>query len=146
MQISVYSHEGPAMAGREMHKSAKHYIDLGDLIHYSFADFYELVKNIPYRNDPSILYNSEIIARPKYLFRAGELDCKKKAVLIAAYCNAQKPRISYKFAAISERPDKALHHVLPIVNINSGWIVADPTYRKYYIGQGKTNLTKFRII
>jgi hypothetical protein len=146
MKISVYNHGGPGMAGREMHKSAKYFTDLKDLIHYSFEDFYEYVRNIPYRNDPSILYNSEIIARPKYLFTAGKLDCKKKAVLIAAHCNGQKPAIPYKFGAISERPDKILHHVLPIVKINNGWVVADATYRKYYMGEGKTNLTKFRII
>lgn len=145
-KISVYNHGGPKMAGREMHKSAKHSQDLQDLNFLSFQQYYDFVRQMPYRDDPTILYNAEIVARPYYLFQAKKLDCKKKATLIAAYCNGQVPKISYKFIAISKRPDKMLHHVFPICKINDGWIVVDPTYSSYFIGEPQTGITKVKIL
>jgi hypothetical protein len=146
MKIEVFKHKGPRFTVKKMYEAAKHKEDIGDLKNLSFEDYFNQIKNIPYRDDPDILYNSEIISRPLFCLNAGKLDCKKKAILMGAFCNSQRPPLKFKYVVSSERPDKKLHHVFPIVKLGKSWLVADPTYKYYYLGQGKKKLTKAEIL
>jgi len=138
-------HRGPKNTGKEMKKSAKHYRDLGKLAKLPFDAFYYFVRSIPYQDDPKFIDNGELVARPKYLLKAKNLDCKKKAVLIMAWCEAQFPKIKYILLGTSERDDKRLHHTFPCVKLKNKWITADATYQKYKLAMPK-KLTKFEVI
>jgi hypothetical protein len=146
MKISVYNHRGPRFTAKKMRESAKFTEDIGNLKELSFQDYYETIKNIPYIDDPQILYRAELVARPKYLLYGQSLDCKKKSILMGAYCNAQLPKLKFKFIGSSERSDRLLHHVFPIVKLNNQWVVADATFKRYFLGEGKPFLTKYEIL
>jgi len=146
MKIKVLKYGGPRKTMREMKKSSQYGEDLGHLSRLSLIDFFDFVKNIPYIDDPRVFSNAELVARPKYLLNAGALDCKKKAVLISAWCNSQKPKLKNKFVASSDRKDKSLHHVFPIILTNSGWVVADATFSSYFIGKKKPKITHTEVV
>lgn len=102
---------------------------------------FDIVKKIPYKRDPA---NIEILMRPEIIWkrrRAG-MDCKKKAILIAAWARHNLGPGSYKFVATSSAPNGRLHHVFPVVKIGNGWIILDGTYRIQKINQPKFGLTK----
>lgn len=110
----------------------------------SLSDFFDFVKNIPYRKDPSPI---EIVARPYYILKYSHLgmDCKKKGTLIAAFLRYK----NYKYRAIgsSQRPDKRIHHIFfqfydPMKNI---WTNADATYNTGKIGEVK-KVTKWEVL
>jgi len=146
MKIKVYEHKGPKFTVKQMYKSAKFAGDIGNLKNLNFEDYYDVIRMIPYRSDPNIFEKREIVSRPLYSFNAGKLDCKKKGVLIGAYCNGQKPKIKFKFCISSERPDGVFHHVFPIVKLNGDWIIADATYQHYFLGKPKPGITKIKVL
>ena len=88
-------------------------------------DYFRIIRSIPYRRDPR---PREILARPAHLikYRRNGLDCKKKAILMAAY--AKMNNIKYRFIASSRRADKKIHHVYPEIQINNRMIDTDATY------------------
>lgn len=98
------------------------------------SDYFFLVKNIPYRQDPK---PREIIARPKYLFkyRKNGLDCKKKALLVAAW--AKNNNIPFRFIASSNRPNRHIHHVFPELYFSGRYVITDATYPKNSINMKK---------
>ena len=146
MKIKVQKYAGPRNTMKEMKNSSTYFEDLGHLNKLSFEAFFDFVKNIPYIEDPRVFKNSELVARPKYLLNAEKLDCKKKAVLISAWCNGQKPKIKNKFVATSDRKDKSLHHVFNFIFINNGWLIADATFSGYFIGQNKPKVTHHEVL
>lgn len=89
-------------------------------------EVHEVVRSIPYRKDVEPV---EVVARPARLLN-GEfsrgLDCKKKAVLIAAW--AARRGYPYKLVATSKRPDRKFHHVFPMVRLSGEWVNMDATY------------------
>lgn len=97
-----------------------------------------MVRKIPYRRDDSPI---EVVARPKYLIEraAGGLDCKKKAVLLGAWLNANgfQPLKDWRFVAMSSKPSGQIHHVFPQVNMAGEWKNADATYRYMRLMQRK---------
>ncbi len=144
MKLKVMRHLGPSRTAREMKRSAEHWKDLGVLASWDLESFFDYVRKIRYIDDPNILKNGEIVARPKYLLSVPALDCKKKAVLMASWANANKK--PYKFIAVSDRSDGELHHVFTIIKDGSTWLVADPTYRSYFLGEPKVGLTKIKVL
>lgn len=94
----------------------------------SLQDFFNLLKNIPYRRDPRPV---EVVARPYYLFKYRNLglDCKKKAIMSAAY--AKYRGLPYRFIGSSNRPDKKIHHIFVQIKLDGEWLNFDNTYKEY---------------
>jgi hypothetical protein len=93
----------------------------------TLPEFFDFVKNIPYRRDPKPI---EIVARPYYIIkhRALGMDCKKKNSLICSFLRMK----NYKYRAIgsSSRPDFAIHHIyMELYDQKRGqWRPVDATY------------------
>lgn len=100
------------------------------------VEYFNYVKNIPYRRDPK---PREILARPAHIAKFSELgaDCKKKALMIAAWLKLNK--IPFRFIAASRRPDKRIHHVFPQGRIADQWVNLDATYKRYRIGMPRSD-------
>lgn len=144
MELGIKNSVGPRRIGVLMHRSAKFSDDIGELKNLSLESFYNRIKNIPYERDDNIFGEGvQLVARPKYLLGAKLLDCKKKAIFIAAWCNAQTPKVKYKFIATSERIDKELHHVFNILYYKGYWIIVDSTLSRYSLGKSKPKITRF---
>ena len=103
-----------------------------------FPRFYNFVRRIPYRRDDAPV---EVVARPRYLVEraSGGLDCKKKAILLGAWLNANgyRPMKEWRFVAMSSKPSGSIHHVFPQVNMSGEWKNADATYRYMRLLQPK---------
>ncbi len=147
MQVIERMHGGKVLTGEEMYRLAKTYAsDLGNNLDKSLERWFNVVLEIPYMDDSKLMQNpsDEILARPKYLLNPAifpALDCKKKAILIGAWCAGQNPPVPFRFIAVSEKPDKKIHHVFTQVRQFPGWITADPTYSNYKLGEGKPQTT-----
>lgn len=103
----------------------------------SLQEFFDFVKNIPYRRDPRPL---EIVSRPYYIIKHRKLghDCKKKSVLCGSYLRMK----NYKYRAIgsSSRPDKKIHHIFMqlLDPKDQQWKNVDATYPHYNLFEQKT--------
>jgi len=42
---------------------------------------------------------------------------------------------------MSERPDKEVHHVFPVLCIGGKWVNADATYNRHQLGAAKPEMT-----
>jgi hypothetical protein len=91
-------------------------------------EFFDFVKNIPYRRD---VRGIEVISRPAKIIESKDLgmDCKKKAILIGAYLKNRN--IPYRLMSSSKRPDRKIHHVYPQAQIDGIWYNLDATYNHY---------------
>ncbi len=140
-------HGGKVLTGQEMYRLCREfYRDLGSHLGKSAERWFDFVAAIPYVNDSELTggTDDEIVARPRYLldrFMFPALDCKKKAILIGAWCEGQNPRVPYRFIATSEKPNNAIHHVFTQIRKFPGWVNADPTYPEYRFGEGKRETT-----
>ncbi len=116
--------------------------DLGFNSSLPFDVWHARVCAIPYRSDDEIFPVSEngvveVVARPAYLLDPSiwpALDCKKKAILVGAWC--KKNNVPYVYVASSEYPSREIHHVLPVIFDGNRWVTADATLPGYKIGQG----------
>lgn len=106
----------------------------------TLQEFFDFVKNIPYRKDPKPI---EIVARPYYIVKHRKLgmDCKKKAVAIGAFLRMK----NFKYRAIgsSNRPDQKVHHIyLQLFDPDEmEWKNVDATYSHYKLFEQKKNET-----
>jgi hypothetical protein len=114
-------------------------IPINDL---SLKDYFNYVKNIPYRQDRNPL---EIVVRPYYILKHQNLgmDCKKKAILIGSYCKLNN--IPFRFIGSSKRSDKKVHHIFPQILLNGEWKNFDATY-DYYKPFERKNLTYAEVL
>ena len=150
MKFTVYPHRGKEFTGKWIYEYAEKYKnDIGDLKNADILDYFNLVRNIPYVNDPELFRReyTELVARPGFCLQADKLDCKKKACLIGAYCECNN--FPYILVSCSEKPDKEIHHVFPAVCLDGKkkkYINFDATYPNMYIGQPKTFLTFAEIL
>jgi hypothetical protein len=113
-------------------------IFVGDvpLSDFGLRDFYNFVKNIPFRKDPRPI---EIIARPYLIVKHKDLgmDCKKKSVLVGSYCEYNN--IPYRLVISSKRGDKKCHHIfVQIEGPDGSWKNVDATYPEYNIFEPKS--------
>lgn len=128
-------------------ESAEYYRDLGDYLDSSLQQFFDFVRQIPYREDPS---DMEVVMRPKYMLygngslQLAGLDCKKKSILIGAWLNAHG--IPWRLLAVSERPDKQIHHVFVQAKIEGQWRNIDPTLSSYKLFEAKPLVTDGEIL
>lgn len=129
--------------GRAMYSLAVSFADdLGTLAGEKLSKFYNRVKNIPYQRDPKGL---ETIARPGLLLKEfPSLDCKKKAILMAAFFRKNKK--PFRFVAVSEIPSKKIHHVFVQVFLRGQWRNVDATYSKYKLFEPKPRITRAEIL
>lgn len=58
-------------------------------------------------------------------------DCDDKSILAA--CIFERKKIPYRFAVVSTKPDKQLHHVYLEIMHGGKWLPFDPTYKHYKI-------------
>jgi hypothetical protein len=95
---------------------------------FSLAGIFDFVRTLPYKRDVKPV---EVVARPRTLLLGsnGGLDCKKKAVILGAYCH--RNRLPYRFMAVSTRKNRSIHHVFPQVKIDGNWLNLDATYSHY---------------
>lgn len=109
---------------------------------FTIIEWFNLVRKIPYKIDIKPI---EVIARPKFLLMKSNLglDCKKKAILIAAWAKCNN--IEFRFMTSSRRLDKKIHHVFPQLFLNNKWLNLDATYREYKPFESKT-VTKAEIL
>jgi hypothetical protein len=100
----------------------------------SLVDYFDYIKNIKYRMDRK---PREILARPaiSLKFKNAGIDCKKKALLIAAW--SKQNNIPFRFVASSRRPDRQVHHVFPQLYISGRYINVDATYPTNSINEKK---------
>lgn len=140
-----FPHRGRENVGRWMYWLSKCFnSDLGALSQLPFSDFYHKIWSIPYISDDLLLLDpyTEVVARPGLLLTWAAtpgLDCKKRAILIGAWCEANN--VPWELVAMSERPDKEIHHVFPLVLIGDQWVNADATYSYHQLGAAKPELT-----
>lgn len=110
--------------------------DIGELANKGLHDYYDYVKSMPYRRDPS---GVEVVPRPKYIIKYGfgiGRDCKKQSIMMSSW--AHENGIPYKLSVVSGRPDKKPHHIFVCVKIDGHWIDVDATYPNYKIGNNKS--------
>jgi hypothetical protein len=134
---SVQILKSRSQTGREIKRLAKkYYNDLGNFLETPLDKFYSYVKNIPYQEDPR---GQEIVKRPAYLLSGRTKDCKKAAVLIGSWLEAHG--IPWRLVAVSERPDREIHHVFNQARIDGEWKNIDATYPDYKLFQPKPEVT-----
>ena len=126
--------------GRRMYSLARRFSgDLHEIYHdgksladHSLQEMFNLVKELPYRRDDAPI---EIVARPRYIVKMadGGIDCKKKAVMLGAWCQVNGFRApgQWRFVSVSHRPDKVIHHVFPQIKLQGYWKNIDATYPEY---------------
>lgn len=92
---------------QKMLKMAHDYFaDCQEFAHLNLAEFYEVVKNLPY-----IDYGvHEVIKRPCYTLREGG-DCDNKAVLLASFCLLKYPKMPQFYKVIQPENSKGFEHV-----------------------------------
>lgn len=110
----------------------------GDVAPYatmSIQEFYDKVKNIPYRFD--LDKNGrlvEILQRPLYTLNGRGFggDCDDKAICMGAW--AYLNGLPFRFKAVGKRLNGNLHHVYPEIYMNGEWLVCDATYNHNTLG------------
>lgn len=146
MIIKILNHGGYDWTANLMYFFATNFDDDLKFTKLSLNEFFDYLKNIPYQYDGEYFKDeAEFIGRPKHLVKMPKLDCKKKAILSGYYF--KKNNIPFRFIGISERADKKIHHVFAQFwdKLIRQWINFDATLPDYYINQGKTDLTNYRL-
>ena len=117
--------------------SVKYQNDAAMYGHLSLIQYYDLIKNIPYKPDPA---KKEFIQRPYYTLnqRGQGGDCDDKAICIGAYCALAS--IPFRFVACGKKTGGRLHHVITEVLLDDGkgskqWLHVDATYSFNTIGK-----------
>lgn len=115
-----------AQTGVLMHEMVRRYYrDMMPYAKYSLGEIFDIVKSIPFREDP---YHEETLQRPAHtmLSRAWGGDCDDKSICLASWavCNDYP----YEFIACRAFEKGALHHVYPEIFINGQWTICDATY------------------
>lgn len=141
--------------GEEMHRLINKYSTDLDKISVSLhgnnvplskltlQQYFDMVRRIPYRRD---IKQIEVVARPRKILRGSSngCDCKKKAILMAAWCN--RNNVPFRLIASSRLPTGRIHHVFPQALLNkNGWTNIDATYPQYRIGETK-KITKAEVL
>jgi transglutaminase-like putative cysteine protease len=148
--ITFHNLDTKDQTGREMYRLIDQYS--GDIhsIHVkgvplsrlNLFDFFDFVRNIPYRKD---IKGIEVVSRPAKIIDSKNvgMDCKKKSILISAYLKHRG--IPFRLIASSKRPDKRIHHVFPQMKIDGKWLNMDATYKDYKPLELKT-VTKAEVL
>jgi hypothetical protein len=143
IDFGFLNHGGKSLTGKWMyHYAEKFSRDIGGLKNLPFPSYYDRVKSIPYMSDDDLFPENpdeviEVVARPGYLMNRRQfpaLDCKKKSILCGAWAAAN--RRPFYFLAVSELPNKKIHHVVTALDYNGrGLQLVDPTMAEFKLGQ-----------
>lgn len=131
--------------------------DIGNLKNMDLDEYYKMVKNIPYLMDGDYWRLSgktpeedeiwELVARPRnifgYLLDLG-IDCKKKTILIGSWLKEND--LIQRIVAVSELPNKQLHHVFNQVHLNGDWVNIDATYSDMKLFEFKPQVTGYEVL
>lgn len=143
-----FPHQGRAQTARWMYFLAENYADdLGPLARMPLLDFHSFVAALPYESDDRAWGDPfrEVVARPSYILemlknqQVAGIDCKKKAILLGAW--ATRNGVPWELVAMSERPDKEIHHVFPVFRMGEKWVNMDATYNRHALGAAKPEMT-----
>lgn len=146
MRVGIETLRSRTQTGKAIYKAARYWKDLGTLLDTTLEDFYSFVRKIRYVEDTK----DEVVSRPKYILTSDYgfkgIDCKKKAVLLMSWLLAHgyKPGKTVRLVAVSERPDKKIHHVFIQCKIDGPrgkWKNIDATYKDYRLFQAKPEVT-----
>lgn len=135
--ITFHNLDSKDQTGKEMYRLIDQYSGDIDFIHtrqgvplssLNLFEYFDFVKNIPYRRD---IQGIEVVSRPAKIIdnKSVGMDCKKKSILISAYLKNRG--IPFRLIASSKRPDKRIHHVFPQMKIDGRWHNMDATYSEY---------------
>jgi hypothetical protein len=117
--------------------------DFPEFMSMDVEQYYDYVKNIPYKRD---VPDTEIVSRPRYLLTIfPSLDCKKKAILFASFMHLNYGPKSYRFVISSNRPDGQIGHIFTQILADGRWINADATYSHNILGKAK-RVTNYEIM
>ena len=114
----------------------------------TLGEYHSFVRRLPYKRDDKPV---EVIARPRIALsrvnETGGIDCKKKGILMGAwFAENGFPAVSgFRFVAVSTKPNRAIHHVMPQVNIGGAWLNADATYSNQRLFSPK-RVTKYEVL
>jgi hypothetical protein len=99
--------------------------DVQPFAHLSLVDFYNHVKNIPFKPDPPL---QEWVQRAGItLYGLSQYgDCDDKSIVIKSYCYLRG--IPCRFKAVSCLPSRDLHHVYNEIRAAGKWYPIDATY------------------
>jgi len=117
--------------------------DVSPYASMSVNEFYEKVKNIPYRFDLDSQGNlTEIVQRPLYTLNGQGFggDCDDKAICMGAW--AYLNGLPFRFKAVGKKLNGSLHHVFAEIYLNNEWLVCDATYPFNTLGQTLSNYQK----
>ena len=107
-------------------------MDVAPYATMSLPEFYDFLKNIPYRADPR---GTELVKRPFYTLnrigKGGDCDCKTIVMLAWARLN----KIPARIVTASKNKKKGLHHVYPELYYMGNWCVVDATYPRNTLGR-----------
>lgn len=131
---------GAKQTGKLMHRMINlYYRDMAPWASLSYPEFFEVMKNIPFKEDPP---NIELIKRPFYTMkRIGPGgDCDDKTIAVCSW--AKLSQIPYKIVGVGNRkPGQSkksrilLSHVYPELYIGGKWIPFDATYGFNILGK-----------
>ena len=140
---------------QRMYAIAREYAgDLSGFVDRNLYEFYNLVRALPYRADPS---GVETIIRPGYTVRPDWplwRDCDDKTILILAFAHLKgyESRLAcvgtrdYIFKRGEGWKPAGPHHVYPEIKISGEWIPFDATYNDRCILGGRLYEERFRTV
>jgi len=131
MQVEIEKLHSYRQSVKKIASFAKeHCEDVRGIIPNDFGRFYEAVCRLPYVEDSG----DEVVARPRIVLEMDGADCKKKCVLIGAYCILHG--IGVRYVVMSNRTNGSPHHIYTEIDTGGGnWIPADATYNDNKLGQ-----------
>lgn len=123
--------------------SVRYQNDVSEYGHFSIIQFFDFVKNIPYKPDPK---KQEFLQRPYYTLkqRGKGGDCDDKAICLGAYCVLAS--IPFRFVALGRKRDGRLHHVVIEILLGDLWVHLDATYSFNTIGKPMYDYPRHMII
>lgn len=128
--LSSYNIKSVQETGEKMVYLVKnYYTDLIRFYNFSIKEFFEVVRKLPYIPDVAKI---EVIHRPGFTLSESVKfrDCDDKMVLMGAFLYMKK--IIFRFIAVSDMPNRKLHHVLIEAIIGGQPRQLDPTYPKNF--------------
>lgn len=138
-------HRGKDATMAEMARMVRAYPeDVAAIPEESLPRFFERLRVVPYGEDLELYGrgDAELVARPAYLLDRRmfpRLDCKKKAILMAAW--AEKNEVPWRFVAVCENGSGDAHHVFAQMRIAGEWRNVDPTFPEFRLFEPKKRVT-----
>lgn len=114
----------------------KYYLDLAPFADWAIDDFFDMVKNLPYRMEDKEL-QAQVLQRPRFSLErvSPYVACANKAILIGAFMKLKG--IPFGFVVSSNDPRKNYSHVFNWIKLNNNRVIVDATYPENVIFREK---------